>query len=621
MTMRRSHYAILVSLAAVLIFVGLNLAAWRWLPGARADFTANGLYTLSTSARRVVQRLIEPVELEFVYSRDVGAQYPAIRAHADRVRQLMAEIAAQSDGKVKVREVQPAPFSDEEDRIVAAGLTAGPTTSGEPLYFGVIGHNTSADDIAIPFLAPERDALLEYELVRLISQLDDPAPPKVAVLSSLLPYQLQPSEAGSAFILREGGRAYEITIVPQDFRALPVGTDVLLMVHPPALDDWQSYVIDQFLVHEGAALIAIDPVSRSALSQHDNTPAASTLGRIGQMLGLAEDTETVADETLALPVNVDIGGGRTLQVGQPLFPAPPPALMSRVDVITSDLSRPINFGAPGRLLLKPPSGVTVEPLIQTSAKAALIPATLAASDPQPRAVMDAYQPIGSQQVLAARVSGKFQSTFKEPPVPKADADPVVAELRRQEMARMPPFASQSARAGDMILIADTDMFDDSFYVNPQTRVPLADNAAFVLNALDNLGGDPALTELRSRAPAARPMKRVDDLREAARMRLFAEQKRLEDVLKAAEGKLQALESRRASGAASTPDELAEIGQYRTEATDARRQLRGVEREFRSDIDALQAWLVFLNVWLPPILVALAGIGVFAWRNRRRGGAA
>jgi ABC-type uncharacterized transport system involved in gliding motility auxiliary subunit len=621
MKMRRSHYAILVSLAAAAIFVGLNLAAWRWLPGARADFTANGLYTLSSSAKRVVQRLIEPVELEFVYSRDVGAQYPAIRAHADRVRQLMAEIAAQSDGKVKIREVQPAPFSDEEDRIVAAGITAGPTTSGEPLYFGVIGYNTSADVIAIPFLAPERDALLEYELVRLISQLDDPAPPKVAVLSSLLPYQLQASEAGSAFILREGGRAYEINIVPADFRALPTGTDVLLMVHPPALDEWQSYVIDQFLVHEGAALIAIDPVSRSALAQRDNTPAASSLGRLGRMFGLTEDAETVADETLALPVNVDIGGGRTMQVGQPLFPAPPPALMSQTDVITSDLSRAINFGAPGHLVLKPPVGVTVEPLIQTSAKAALIPAALAASDPQPRAVMDAYQPAGAQQVLAARVSGKFLSTFSDPPIPQADVDPVVAELRRQEMARMPPFASQSVRAGDVILIADTDMFDDSFYVHPQTRTALADNAAFVLNALDNLGGDPALTELRSRAPAARPMKRVDDLREAARTRLFAEQKRLEDVLKAAEEKLQALESRRASGAASTPEELNEIGQYRTEAADARRQLRGVEREFRSDIDALEAWLLFLNVWLPPILVALAGLGVFAWRSRRRGGAA
>jgi hypothetical protein len=47
----------------------------------------------------------------------------------------------------------------------------------------------------------------------------------------------------------------------------------------------------------------------------------------------------------------------------------------------------------------------------------------------------------------------------------------------------------------------------------------------------------------------------------------------------------------------------------------------VEREFRRDIDALESQLVFLNVWLPPILVGLAGIGVFFWRGRRRGGAA
>ena len=81
------------------------------------------------------------------------------------------------------------------------------------------------------------------------------------------------------------------------------------------------------------------------------------------MLGLTESPEAVADSTLALPVNVDIGGGRTAQVGQPLFPAPPPALMSRDDVITADLSRPINFGAPGRLIVQPPAGVTFEPLV------------------------------------------------------------------------------------------------------------------------------------------------------------------------------------------------------------------------------------------------------------------
>jgi len=619
--MKRGHYVILVSLAAVLIFAGLNLASWRWLGGARADFTANGLYTLSTSAKRVVQRLIEPVEIELVYSRVLGADFPAIRAHADRVRQLMAEIAAQSEGKVKLREVEPEAFSEEEDRVAAAGLSPAPTNGGEPLYFGIIGRNTSADNITIPFLAPERDALLEYELVRLISQLDDPAPPKVAVLSSLLAYQLHPTEQGSAFMLREGARAYEIVIVEEGFRALPDDTDVLLMVHPPAMDEWQSYVIDQFLLNKGAALIAIDPVSRAAIVQQDGAPVASSLGRIARMLGLTEQREAVADSTIALPVNVDIGGGRTMQVGQPLFPGPPPALMSRDDVITADLSRPINFGAPGRLIVQPPAGVTFEPLVSTSIEAALLPAEMAASDPGPRQVLEAYQPSGAQQALAGRLAGPLRSTFAGPPVVADEDDPVLAELRRQEMARQPPFVADSQRDAQIILVADSDMFDDSFFVHPQSGQPLADNAAFVLNALDNLGGDPALTELRSRAPAARPMARVDELREAAKTRLFAEQERLEALLKAAEARIGELEARRAGGAASAPEELAEINEYRVQAAEIRGQLRGVEREFRRDIDALESQLVFLNVWLPPILVGLAGIGVFFWRGRRRGGAA
>ncbi len=619
--MKRTHYVILVSLAAVLIFAGLNLASWRWLGGARADFTANGLYTLSTSAKRVVQRLIEPVEIELVYSRVLGADFPAIRAHADRVRQLMAEIAAQSEGKVKLREVEPEAFSEEEDRVVAAGLSPAPTDGGEPLYFGIIGRNTSADNITIPFLAPERDALLEYELVRLISQLDDPAPPKLAVLSSLLAYQLHPTEQGSAFMLREGARAYEIVIVEEGFRALPDDTDVLLMVHPPAMDEWQSYVIDQFLLNKGAALIAIDPVSRAAIVQQDGAPVASSLGQIAGMLGLTEQREAVADSTIALPVNVDTGGGRTMQVGQPLFPAPPPALMSRDDVITSDLSRPINFGAPGRLIVQPPAGVTFEPLVSTSIEAALLPSEMAASDPGPRQVLEAYQPSGARQVLAGRLAGPLRSTFAGPPVIADGDDPVLAELRRQEMARRPPFVADSQRDAQIILVADSDMFDDSFFVHPQSGQPLADNAAFVLNALDNLGGDPALTELRSRAPAARPMARVDELREAARTRLFAEQERLEMLLKAAEARIGELEARRARGAASTPEELAEINEYRVQAAAIRGQLRGVEREFRRDIDALESQLVFLNVWLPPLLVGLAGIGVFFWRGRRRGGAA
>jgi hypothetical protein len=81
-----------------------------------------------------------------------------------------------------------------------------------------------------------------------------------------------------------------------------------------------------------------------------------------------------------------------------------------------------------------------------------------------------------------------------------------------------------------------------------------------------------------------------------------------------------LEARRTSGAALTAEEQAEIASYREQAAEIRKQLRGVEREFRRDIDALAGQLQFVNVWLPPIFVGLIGIGMFVWRSRRRGGA-
>ncbi|HEY7800309.1 MAG TPA: Gldg family protein, partial [Hyphomonadaceae bacterium] len=124
--MRRSAYAILATVLAVVIFVGLNLASWKWLAPARLDFTANKLFTLSPSAQLVVGRLVEPIELELVYSRGLGANVPQIRAHAERVRELMREIASRNGDNIRIRETDPLPFSDDEDRITMAGLSPAP---------------------------------------------------------------------------------------------------------------------------------------------------------------------------------------------------------------------------------------------------------------------------------------------------------------------------------------------------------------------------------------------------------------------------------------------------------------------------------------------------------------
>jgi ABC-type uncharacterized transport system involved in gliding motility auxiliary subunit len=222
-------------------------------------------------------------------------------------------------------------------------------------------------------------------------------------------------------------------------------------------------------------------------------------------------------------------------------------------------------------------------------------------------------------VLAGRLSGALRSLFETPPAVPAQPDPVLAQREAGERAGVEPFVSRSETPAEIILVADADMFDDGFFLNPDTGAPIADNAAFVLNALDNLGGDEALMALRSRAPAARPMERVDDMRAAARDRLYKEQQRLEALLAEAEGHLQQIEQQRAAGAVRTPEELAQMASFREQASQIRRQLRGVEREFRRDIDALAGRLELINIWLPPIFAAALGAGLFFWRSRRRGG--
>jgi hypothetical protein len=69
----------------------------------------------------------------------------------------------------------------------------------------------------------------------------------------------------------------------------------------------------------------------------------------------------------------------------------------------------------------------------------------------------------------------------------------------------------------------------------------------------------------------------------------------------------------------TPEENAEIERFRQRVVEVRGELRDSERNLRGDIDRLKAAVVFINVWLAPLLVAAAGLFLF-WRRQRRGSA-
>ena len=139
---RRSLLLALPLLA--LAFVALVWASSLAFRGARVDLTQNRQYTLSPGTLRILAKIPDPITLQLYYSEEAAQREPQFRIFAQRVRELLEEVAAKSNGKLTLKVVDPEPFSDAEDKATEYGLTAVPLgTSGDKLYFGLVGSNST----------------------------------------------------------------------------------------------------------------------------------------------------------------------------------------------------------------------------------------------------------------------------------------------------------------------------------------------------------------------------------------------------------------------------------------------------------------------------------------------
>ncbi|MEJ0058886.1 MAG: GldG family protein [Terricaulis sp.] len=628
------RFALFAALALLVIFVAGNLLANSLLKSWRIDLTENHLYSLSPGTQEILDGLSEPVELTLYYSRDAASPAPQLQAYGARVREMLQTFSARSHGRVRFVEVNVKPFSDEEDDAVEAGLEPVQLFQGaDPLYFGLTGSNAIDDRRSIGFFHPEREAFLEYEITRLISELENPDPTRVALISAL---PIDPAQAGDprfgassqpAFAI-EMGRLMQVEKLNPDFTEIPPDTDVLVLIQPPPLSPVQAFAVDQFILRKGRAFIALDPASMVAeraaggggfdpFNPVAPAPTSSSLEPMLSRWGVAMTREVVLDLDGALPVSAQDQNGQQTQAPQPLLFRVPAAQLDREDLMTAALAREINFGLPGGLSFSERDGLTAVPLARTSARTMRMPAMQAMMRPSPFEILASWPPAGGRvETIAVHLSGHLQTAFPEGSpqgaLPAVEGAP-------------PPAAplTESATPAEIVIVADTDFLADEFYMGPD-GAPAADNAAFALNAIDILSGSDALVSLRSRAPATRRMELVDRLEAEAQRRIEQRQEDLQTELQQTEASLANLQEQgRGSGffsgnlgAELTGDERAEIDRFRTRVVEVRGELRRVERDLRSDIDRLETVIVFINVWMAPILVAAAGLFLF-WRRQRR----
>src|SRR5690606_41628081 len=135
---------------AGVVFLAINLISATALRSVKADLTKEGLYTISEGTRKALSQIEEPIDVRVYYSHKLGEAAPSFAKNFERVRTLLEQYRSISRNKLRVSYIDPEPFSDAEDRAVAAGLRGiRLNPEGELGYFGLVGANSTDNEETI----------------------------------------------------------------------------------------------------------------------------------------------------------------------------------------------------------------------------------------------------------------------------------------------------------------------------------------------------------------------------------------------------------------------------------------------------------------------------------------
>jgi ABC-type uncharacterized transport system involved in gliding motility auxiliary subunit len=389
----------------------------------------------------------------------------------------------------------------------------------------------------------------------------------------------------------------------------------LVVIHPKNLGESAQFALDQFVLRGGKLVVFLDPYAyfdqqpgpMAALG-----PSSSNLDRLLKGWGLQFSADKVVLDMKymagagprAVPTVIQLDGDA----------------LNRDDVVTSSLGTVVMAFA-GVFSGTPVEGLTQTTLMRTSELVNLVDKADAMK--RGEEAVRGFKPDGKALALAVRLSGKFRTVFPDgrpapkddgkgkPPAPVADPAPALKEAKEDNT---------------VVLIGDTDLLNDGAAVQireifgQRVAIPINGNLALMQALVEQLAGDPDLIGLRGRATAARPFTVVKQMEAEAAQAYLGKIKGLEESLDETRKKLEALQKTKgpaAAGAILTPEQQAEIENFRKRAAETRRELKDVRRELRAETEALEFWTKVVNIGAMPLLVAIAGLAIALVRRRRR----
>jgi ABC-type uncharacterized transport system involved in gliding motility auxiliary subunit len=615
----KNNNTLLMSSVGLIVLL-LVLIAFNYLASAtavRADLTAGKLYTLSDGTRRILAGLDAPVKLKLYVSKGEAMPLP-MRGFAKRVEDMVAEYRVAAGANLIVERYYPTPDSDEEDAAQLDGVEPQKLASGDVFYLGIAVSQLDRKQ-AISSVSPRRERLLEYDLTRAIARVGSTTRPKLGVMAGppvlgakFNPLTRQPAEPW--VLAGELKHDFDVTAIDLGVTEIPKDLDVVLVIHPRNIQPQAEYALDQFVLRGGKLIAFVDPYGY--FDPQQGIPGAPPVGTSSSLPTLFKawgvslpDNKVIAD----LEFRSGAGQRETLTVLSLNRTA-----FDRDDVVTSQIES-VLYPWGGAFEVKPAKGLQVQTLMQSSTNSMLVDSSKATASGDE--ALKRFLPDGKTKSLAIRLSGVFKSAFPE----GRPADPAAKDKPPATSTSGAPHRVQTDKENSVLLVADMDLLADPAAVDVQDLfgqkviVPSNGNLALALGMVEQVASGDALISLRSRAAAFRPLTVVRALEAEATKQYLGKIRDLENALQKTSTKLLGLEGAKSTPGASqilSAEQQAELAAFRKSVVQTRKELKAVRKNLRKDSESLAFWTKIVNIALPPLAVALFGLGVALLRRRR-----
>ena len=624
-------YSVVGVVAVLIIIVGINLLGGLFK--FRSDLTENRLYTLSNGTKKILKKLDTDVVIRFYFSKDNASVPVPLRTYAQEVQDLLEEYQQFSHGRIKVVKLDPKPDSDAEDSANLDGIEGQDVNLTDKIYLGIAVSCLDAK-ATIPYLSPDRETLLEYDLSRAISSVANPKKAVIGVMSALpvtgreaSPMMMQPRQQPSQpwIFLTELKENYAVRDIPMTAEKIDDDVSVLVLIHPQGISDQAQYAIDQFLLRGGKMVALLDPYS---------FVEAQTAGPYG---GAAGYDSTLAKLLPAWGIQFSV----TKVVADPLFATQvqrendvqsDPTILS----VTSDgINKQDALGAAINDLLlpfagaftgTPADGLKEDVLVKSTNQAGLVDTSILQEGAD--AVRKQLKSANTSYPIAIRLSGKFKTAFPNgKPEPKGSPEPSQSPKPVPSTTPTPKVESlkEGQSGGVVILVGDSDFAYDAIAGRAQqvltqtVFVPSNGNLNFIQSCVEQLAGDSDLIGIRSRSSGNRPFVVVNKMEAAAEQKYQSKIDELEDNLNQTRQKLASLQTNKQTDQKTllSPEQQAEIKKFQENEATVSQELKQVRKNLRQEIDSLQDTVKWIDIAGMAVIVTLVGLTLAFVKRRKR----